>query len=256
MQITKSIVPNLFTLVNLFMGFSAIVAISESDYFKAALFILFAGIFDLLDGLIARWVKSASEFGVELDSLSDAVSFGIAPSFLLYKVYFYQYLETGLLLAALPAITGIIRLARYNVHLTSLAEKSLFTGFPIPAGAFTIISFVLFIFLDQQISEPLRIAGIISVTVLTSLAMISKIKFEPIPRPTLTSIKSKPFVFSFFLIGVIASIVSLGKLIFPFMLVYFFGNTLRHIFLWIKEKREAVDDIDEGEEPEIGPYDV
>lgn len=256
MQITKSIVPNLFTLVNLFMGFSAIVAISESDYNKAALFILFAGIFDLLDGLIARWVKSASEFGVELDSLSDAVSFGIAPSFLLYKIYFYQFLETGLLLAALPAITGIIRLARYNVHLTSLREKQFFSGFPIPAGAFTIISFVLFIFLDKEISESARVLGIFSVTILTSLAMISKIRFEPIPRPTFKSLKSKPFVFLFFFIGVIASLLSYGKLIFPFMLLYFFGNTIRHIFIWLKEKREAVDDIDEGDEPEIGPYDV
>lgn len=256
MQITKSIVPNLFTLVNLFMGFSAIVAISESDYFKAALLILFAGVFDLLDGLIARLVKSASEFGVELDSLSDAVSFGIAPSFMLYKIYFHQYLETGLLIAALPAITGIIRLARYNVHLTSLTEKHLFTGFPIPAGAFTIISFILFIFLDKEISETVRVVGIFSVTILTSLAMISKIKFESIPRPTLSSIKSRPYVFSFFLIGLVASVVSLGKLIFPFMLLYFFGNSARHIFLWIKEKREAVDDIDESDEPEVGPYDV
>jgi CDP-diacylglycerol--serine O-phosphatidyltransferase len=256
MQITKSIVPNLFTLVNLFMGFSAIVAISESDYLKASLMILFAGIFDLLDGLVARWVKSASEFGVELDSLSDAVSFGIAPSFMLYKIYFFNYLETGLLIAALPAITGIIRLARYNVHLTSLTEKPLFTGLPIPAGAFTIISFLLFIFLDKEISETIRVISIFAVTVLTSLAMISKIKFEPIPRPTLLSLKSKPFVFLFYLVGVIASIISLGKLIFPFMLLYFFGNTIRYIFLWIKEKREAVDDIDEGDEPEIGPYDV
>jgi len=86
MRITRSIIPNLFTLANLFSGFTAIIHISDGNYDKAAIFIFIAGIFDALDGMMARLTKSTSELGVELDSLCDAVSFGLAPSFMLYKI--------------------------------------------------------------------------------------------------------------------------------------------------------------------------
>ena len=123
MRISRSIVPNLFTLANLFCGFSAIIAISDSKFYDAGLFILFAGIFDALDGFVARLTRSASPLGVQLDSLCDATSFGVAPSFLLYDVCLQHSHPFGILLASVPALAGVFRLARFNVEITSLEDK-------------------------------------------------------------------------------------------------------------------------------------
>src|SRR5438067_7342303 len=106
--------------MNLFCGFFAIVKASERTtpgIRSAAWLIVLGGLFDALDGVMARLTKSSSEFGVELDSLADIVTFGVAPSAILYKAFFFQYPGIGLLLAALPAICGAVRLARFNVQL-------------------------------------------------------------------------------------------------------------------------------------------
>jgi CDP-diacylglycerol--serine O-phosphatidyltransferase len=134
----------LFTLANAFMGFTAIVHISQNRFWLGALFILAAGVFDMLDGLVARLTKSASEFGAMLDSMCDAVSFGVAPSFLLYVVHFSSMSEPGILIASLPALAGVIRLARFNVQMNGFEDKYYFTGMPIPGGAITIVSYVVF----------------------------------------------------------------------------------------------------------------
>jgi len=125
-KVTKSLVPNLLTLVNLFSGFAAIVYFAGGDFKRGALFILIAAIFDMLDGLVARLINAASEFGAELDSLCDVVSFGVAPSFMLYKMFFYQFSEFGILIAALPVLAGATRLARFNIQLRNLEDKIYF----------------------------------------------------------------------------------------------------------------------------------
>ncbi|MFZ9815622.1 MAG: CDP-diacylglycerol--serine O-phosphatidyltransferase, partial [Candidatus Kapaibacteriota bacterium] len=145
MRITRSIIPNLFTLANLFSGFSAIVAISEGDLQRAGMFILFAGMFDVLDGTMARLTRSTSELGVELDSLCDAVSFGVAPSFLLYSTVLYVIGPIGVLIASLSALAGVYRLARFNVQLAGFEDKLYFSGMPIPSGALILVSYGIFI---------------------------------------------------------------------------------------------------------------
>src|SRR5437764_9004299 len=105
--------------MNLFCGFFAIVKASERTtpgIRAAAWLIVLGGIFDALDDAMARLTKSSSEFGVELDSLADVVSFGAAPAFLLYAGFFYKWETGGVVLAALPAICGSLRLARFNVQ--------------------------------------------------------------------------------------------------------------------------------------------
>ena len=79
-------IPSLFTVLNLFCGFMAIINADALNFEQAALFILYAGLFDMFDGVVARFTGTSSKFGVELDSLADLVSFGVAPSFILYKV--------------------------------------------------------------------------------------------------------------------------------------------------------------------------
>lgn len=254
-KITKSFVPNLLTLVNLFAGFTAIVYTSSGEFEKAALFILIAAIFDMLDGMVARLINASSEFGAELDSLCDVVSFGVAPSYMLYQIYFHQFNEIGILIASLPALTGALRLARFNVQLVSMEDKKFFKGLPIPSGALTIISYLIFFHLQNRIDANIQLYVILLVTILTSTVMISTVKFDNIPRPSKKSFKQRPIVFIIFIIGLAASIITKGVAIFPFMMFYIVASSIRQIFFWYKANQEPDDEIDETEESEPNPFD-
>ena len=240
MRFTRSIVPNMFTLVNLYMGFSAIVHTTYGHYEKAALFILVAGIFDMIDGIVARLLRATSKFGVELDSLCDLVSFGVAPSYILYHVYFHQFGEMGILLSSFPALAGATRLARFNIQLTSLEDKLFFTGLPIPASAFFIVSYVVFFHLSNTFSQNISDILIFSVTLGASMLMVSRIKFYNVPRPTSKSIKENPVIFVIFAIGLIASILSRGKFVFPFMLFYIIGSIIRQLIIKYTDARKNI----------------
>lgn len=248
MRVTKSIVPNFFTLMNLFMGFAAIVYISTSNHVMGALCVLMAAVFDSLDGVMARLIKATSDLGAELDSLCDGVSFGVAPAFMLYKMYFYQYGELGILFASFPALAGITRLARFNVQLTSFEDKLYFTGLPIPAGALTIISYLIYYHITNLMPIEYKDIAIFTVTIGVSLAMVSRIKYDNMPRPSKKGIKRKPVVFALFVIGIIGSVISKGYLIFPFMALVVIGSAIRQIFFYIMEKREVSDDMDESDD--------
>jgi CDP-diacylglycerol--serine O-phosphatidyltransferase len=253
-RVTKSLVPNLLTLVNLFSGFAAIVYISEGDIKRGALFILIAAIFDMLDGLVARLINAASEFGAELDSLCDVVSFGVAPSYMLYKMYFYQLNEFGILLAALPALTGAARLARFNIQLTSLEDKIYFKGLPIPSAALTIVSFSLFVD-NYSFIKPEYLTYIYVVIVgIVSYSMISTVKFDNIPRPSKKTFQQRPFVTIAFIVGIIASVVSLGKLVFPFMMLYIIGSSIRQLINFMKETTEPEEEMDETDDSDPTPF--
>lgn len=249
MRVTRSVVPNLFTLANLFCGVAAIVAAMEHNIPKAALLILLSGIFDMLDGLAARLTQSTSEFGVELDSLCDAVSFGVAPSILLYVQFFHSWDNWGLLLSSLPALCGVLRLARFNVQLTSTEDKMYFRGMPIPSGAFTIVSFLYFHSQNQLTFIPTDylMYTVVGVTVITSLAMVSTIKYDNVPRPTLRSIKQRPFVFLVFLIAIVSAIFTGGKTVFPFMMLYMIGGAIRHGIQLLRNRNNDDDTIEEAD---------
>ena len=246
----------MFTLANLFSGFTAIIYISQNDFHKGAAFILIAAIFDMLDGIVARLVNATSELGAELDSLSDAVSFGIAPSFMLYQVYFYQIGDIGILISALPAIAGVLRLARFNIMLVSFDDKNYFVGLPIPSGALTILSYIIFVHLKTDISEISKTYLIYSVTIVTAAAMVSRIKFDNMPRPTKKSIKQRPIAAIIFFIGLIGTILSYGKMLFPFMLFYIVASSIRQLYVWLKETGDAADDFDETDDFDQRDYNL
>lgn len=194
-QIPRNAVPSFFTLMNLLCGFAAIVQASEGNIKAAAWLIAIAGLFDLLDGMIARIAKATSEFGGELDSLCDIVSFGVAPAFLLY-VTSLQTLNPpfiGLVIAALPAICGAIRLARFNLNISE--EKSLyFNGLPIPAQALATISFVLSFeqFNFNQWFKNGEYSVVIPAVIILSGLMVSTIPFPSIPKPSIQSFREHP----------------------------------------------------------------
>ena len=226
-RLTRSVVPNLFTAINMFCGFLSILSASDGNYNYAAWLIFTAAIFDALDGLVARLTNSSSELGVELDSLSDIVSFGAAPSFLLYKTYFYSFDIWGIIISSLPLIAGGFRLARFNIQLVGFA-KSFFLGLPIPASALTIASFVLAFFNNGY---PLPIADYITPFVIVlSYLMVSNIRYETIPKFSIKGIKEKPFHF-IFLIAAILLVAFLYKrgLFLVFVLMIAIG-IFRHLY--------------------------
>ena len=136
------LLPNLLTTCGLFSGFYAIIATIDAQYQAAALCILIAHVFDGLDGRIARLTKSSSRFGIEYDSLTDLVAFGVAPGILAYKWALEPWGHWGWLAASLYVTCGALRLARFNVQIASV-EKRYFVGLPIPAAAGVIAATVL-----------------------------------------------------------------------------------------------------------------
>jgi CDP-diacylglycerol---serine O-phosphatidyltransferase len=137
------ILPNLLTSVSLFAGFYSIVATIDKKFTYAAIAILISGIFDSLDGRVARLTGSMSKFGVEYDSLSDLIAFGVAPGLLAYMWALKGYGRFGWVAAFLFVACGALRLARFNVQVDT-AQKKHFLGLPIPAAASVIATSVLF----------------------------------------------------------------------------------------------------------------
>lgn len=233
-RITPSVIPNLFTAMNMFSGFFSIISASQGNYIYAGWLIIIAAIFDTLDGFMARLTKSSSELGVELDSLSDVVSFGAAPSFLLYSTYFYQFETFGIIISSLPLIAGGFRLARFNVQLVGF-DKSYFTGLPIPSSALTIVCFILS-FYDNGFGESEK-QFIIPMVLILSFLMVSNVKYDSIPKFSLRAIKQNPLIYAAYLIALIILILYTVKglfFIFVFMIVF---GIFRQIYKYFSTKR-------------------
>jgi CDP-diacylglycerol--serine O-phosphatidyltransferase len=172
MKITRSVVPSLFTVLNMFCGLLSIIYTSQQDFVLGAWFIILAALFDSLDGLMARITKSASDFGTEFDSLSDVISFGAAPAVLVFTVYLNTLAGLGVILSSLLLIFGGIRLARFNVQIIGY-DKEYFIGLPIPSSAITVASFIL-LFYDSTLGLNSLARGLLApMVVVLSLLMVS-----------------------------------------------------------------------------------
>lgn len=128
------LLPTLFTVGNLFCGFSSVLQSSRGAFAEAAALIFLAGLLDLLDGRIARLTGSTSEFGVQFDSLADLVSFGVAPAFLVWQWALAPLHRLGWILTFLFVVSAAMRLARFNIQSSS-GSKRYFAGLPAPAAA-------------------------------------------------------------------------------------------------------------------------
>lgn len=179
------ILPNIFTTLNIFCGFYAIVAAIDGKYTAGAISILIAGIFDSLDGKIARATRTSSRFGVEYDSLADLVSFGMAPAVMMYMWALRPMGRIGWLAAFLFMVCGALRLARFNTQSDSMSGEY-FQGLPIPAAAgMTAVSALFF----QAMGIPGDAFPAVIMVMLYTLAflMVSSIRYH--------SFKKKPELF-------------------------------------------------------------
>ena len=186
----KAYLPNLITLTNLFFGFLSILNSYIANYSLACYFILLAAVLDSLDGKIARLFGVSTEFGKELDSLADLVSFCLAPSVLVYILYSQNMPGiSGELIAAAPLLLGVVRLAHYNISEDE--NTSYFKGLPTTFNAIFICSLILYIenikTIAPEYSQPRFLLPII---VSSSFLMISRIKYPKFPLINFHSGKS------------------------------------------------------------------
>jgi CDP-diacylglycerol--serine O-phosphatidyltransferase len=170
------ILPNLFTTAALFAGFYAIVQAMNGQFEYAPIAIFIAMIMDGLDGRVARWTHTESDFGAQYDSLSDMVSFGLAPSLVMYEWALSGLGKLGWLAAFLYAAAAALRLARFNVQTGG--DSRYFTGLPSPSAAALIAGLVWVLHATYGVpgKEVSYIA--LGVTVFAALAMVSNIRYN------------------------------------------------------------------------------
>ncbi len=182
-----AILPMLFTTGNIFLGFWAIVKAFQGRYAEAAPLIIWAGVFDMLDGRIARMTGTTSEFGAQLDSIADVVSFGVSPAVLAFAWAFGTVPRAGWLAAFLFVMCGSFRLARFNVQRSS-GDGRYFVGLPIPAAAAQVAVVVMAMPtpIDERLVATLALGAMIA---LASL-MVSTFRYRSFKGVDLRSRRS------------------------------------------------------------------
>jgi CDP-diacylglycerol--serine O-phosphatidyltransferase len=176
------LLPNLLTTGAMFAGFYAIVAAINGDFTNAVIAIFVAGLLDGLDGRVARLTNTQSEFGVQYDSLSDLVSFGVAPALVLFVwslkslgEYGPAWGKFGWAAAFIFAACGALRLARFNTQVGT-ADKRWFVGLAIPAGAGVAMSFVWTVIDSGHAGKDVQFVTPV-IAIVTGLLMISRFRY-------------------------------------------------------------------------------
>ena len=170
------ILPNMITTFSLFSGFLGMLWAIAGQYESAALAILFAALMDGLDGKVARLTNTASEFGIQYDSLADLVAFGVAPSLLMWQWKLHAFGRLGIAVAFIFAACGALRLARFNVS-TAVTSKKFFIGLPIPMAGCTAVTLIFF---SEFIPDPLlwMLPGLsLVLTLLLAILMVSRVRY-------------------------------------------------------------------------------
>lgn len=184
------ILPNLFTTASLFAGFLGLLWAADGRFEDCALAILFSALMDGLDGKVARLTGTASEFGVQYDSLADLVAFGVTPAFMMYAYALNGFNRLGMAVCFLFTVCSALRLARFNVQ-TATANKRFFTGLPTPAAGCTLACLILVApKLPEFIQQGMSGLGL-AVTVLIAFLMVSQVRYASFKE--LGFMKAYPF---------------------------------------------------------------
>jgi CDP-diacylglycerol---serine O-phosphatidyltransferase len=254
MKITRAVVPSLFTVLNMFSGFMSILHASHGEFIAASWFIALAAGFDALDGVMARITRSSSQFGVEIDSLSDVVSFGVAPAFLVYQMDLHRLEGLGVVVSSLLMVFAGLRLARFNSQLKGF-DKAYFVGMPVPMSALTVASYTLNFF-SYEAGLWLPAAPFLPwLSVGLGLLMVSKVRYNTLPKPSVATVKKHPF-------GTVAAGAAIaaiawtgGRALLPLLLAVILFGVVRYIVEFIRRLRTPGDDYDDTDIAESGQID-
>lgn len=229
------ILPNLFTTGSLFAGFYCIVSTMNGQYLTAAWFILISAIFDGLDGKVARLTGTTSKFGVEYDSLADLVAFGVAPGLLMYAWALKPFGKLGWLAAFLYVVCCALRLARFNVQITTVESKR-FVGLPTPAAAGMVASCVL-IFYELGGSGTIRKASVLVLIYVLAMLMVSNFRYLSFKDPEI--FKRQPFGLLVILIFFIIVIVAQPEItLFGLSFAYMVSGPLGYLYGLVRRPRK------------------
>ncbi len=214
---TRHLLPNILTLGGVCLGISSIKFSIDGNYNLAIIFVLIAAILDALDGRVARLIKGTSEFGKELDSLTDFVSFGIAPAFILYFWELNKYGKLGWAITLIYSVCCVLRLARFNLTKIDNIENwknHFFEGVPAPAGGLLIL--MPLIFELSEINVGINIKNLTPYfTILIAILLVSKI-----PTLSLKKISVSPKATIFILLAIGMIFISLLDYTFETLLIF------------------------------------
>jgi CDP-diacylglycerol--serine O-phosphatidyltransferase len=246
LMITKSL-PSLFTIGNLFLGVLSIILVFNNQPERAAVLVIVAMLLDGLDGRVARALNAQSEFGKELDSLSDVISFGVAPAFIMYVVAFNDPTiispAFAWIVTAIFPICGALRLARFNVIA---GVPGYFIGLPIPAAGGVLCTLALF---HAEINAYVLLTS----TVLLSYLMVSTVKYPNFKKAGIpkAAIWITPIIVAVAVLIAIKWPESISKMIFvPLLLYALYGLKKNVDGMFIRLRRRMRKNSDEAAKPE------
>ena len=259
------VLPNGFTLASLFFGIFAIVSASRGDFSKAGVFVVLGGVCDALDGRVARMTGSGSRFGEELDSLVDAITFGLAPAMI---VYFAVLNKDGWdwVFSFIFAACAVMRLARFNVTQAG-GSKTHFVGLPSPAAGMTLATYYAFS-QTKLYNEVLLLGGtkvladypwhvmMRILMVVLAFLMISPVPYPAVPKVNLRTIRGS--VGALILLAAVLGLIFLPReFFFPVLLTYVVFGLVVWLVLIVMDRVPTTESIwFEEEDEETGEYEA
>lgn len=237
------VLPNGFTLINLFFGVFAIVAASRGEFSTAGLYIVFGGIADALDGRVARATGSGSRFGSELDSLVDAISFGLAPALIMYFAVLnrdgWDWIFVFLFVAC-----AVIRLARFNVEQAGRAKKY-FHGLPSPAAGLTLATYYWFsqtdLYSETMIGDLPWHVVLRYLMLMLAFLMISNVSYPAVP--TVGYRKPSEIIGSLVVASTFLGVLFLPReFFFPALILYVLYGIVKTVVYGLMDRRPSGDD--------------
>lgn len=246
------ILPSAFTLGNLFLGLYAMVAAARGDFMWAAWFVVFAAILDMLDGRIARFTRTGSRFGAELDSLVDAISFGVAPAFVLYHLFLAD--QSWAWILSFGYVTAVvIRLARFNVEQGGEAKRA-FHGLPSPTAGMILATIYPF-FTAPRVAEitgglpSVQVVGVLMIGL--AVLMMSHIPYQLVPRVGFRS-WSQGAMTLFLAASAVAAFWVPEYFVFPFLVLYTLQGVARSFVLGLLERLPDQDPLLDEDDDGLG----
>lgn len=224
----RGVFPGVFTMGNVVCGFFSILSTFEGHITTACWLLLFAALLDALDGKVARLSRSTSQFGIELDSLADFLSFGVAPSVIFYSITLQWLGKWGWIVSIVFIMAAAYRLARYNL-MADTEEKKDFLGLPVPAAAMAILTFVIFCYHlwgGIQYHE-----FFITMILILSFLMVSTIQYDTMPDRFDTPAERIKLIV--LVLVAIAVIFKPRLLLFPFVTAYILFGMIRQMYVFL-----------------------
>ncbi|MDD2967327.1 MAG: CDP-diacylglycerol--serine O-phosphatidyltransferase [Desulfovibrionaceae bacterium] len=232
------ILPNMITTISLFSGVMGVIYAMDGRFELAALAIIFSGLMDGLDGKVARLTHTASEFGVQYDSLADCVAFGVSPALIMWLWHLHTFGRLGCAAVFIYAACGALRLARFNIS-TASTSKRFFVGLPIPGAACTAISLILIESYLPQFVQPAMPYFALVMTAVLGILMVSRVRYFSFKEYDF--VRAHPFSTMVTAMLIFALIITAPK-IFAFLLCfgYIIGGLVYTFMILPRRNRELL----------------